>query len=57
MNEKIYTIKEFCDYYKISPSTFYKMERHGIAPKLLRVGAKVLITAEAAKEWEKKNEK
>jgi predicted DNA-binding transcriptional regulator AlpA len=45
------TVCEFCDDNRISRSKFYQLIDQGIAPRIMRVGAKVLITAEAAAEW------
>jgi len=55
MNEKVYTIKDFCKHYRISEAKFYKMQRENNAPKLLRIGSRILITQESAKEWELAN--
>jgi hypothetical protein len=57
MSEKVYTIKEFCIHYRISDQLFYSLLRKKIAPKILKIGARTLITEEAAKEWEKNNER
>jgi hypothetical protein len=46
-----YTIMEFCDAHRISRGTLYGMWQRGLGPKILKVGAKVLIAAEDAAEW------
>lgn len=44
-------ILEFCAAFGISEDFFYKLKRQGQAPRLMKVGARTLISMEAAKEW------
>ena len=47
-----FTINEFCAAHGgISRPFFYKLQSAGKGPRLLRLGRRVLITAEAAAEW------
>jgi predicted DNA-binding transcriptional regulator AlpA len=45
------SIRQFCKAYNISEDFFYKLKRQGQAPRLMKVGARTLISMEAAKEW------
>lgn len=47
------SVKEFCAQHSIGRSMFYRMVHDGTAPKLTRVGRRVLITREAAEAWRK----
>jgi hypothetical protein len=52
-----FTIEEFCLRHRISPQLYYKMKQKGLTPREFRVGARVLISKEAAAEWRKEREK
>ena len=45
------TILEFCERHRISRSFFYKMQRLGIGPVLMRHGDTVRISYRAEAEW------
>ena len=45
------SIRQFCKAYNISEDFFYKLKRQGQAPRLMKVGARTLISMEAADEW------
>jgi hypothetical protein len=47
------TIEEFCAVEKISRTSFFKMQRKGIAPETFRIPgmAIVRVTAQARQEW------
>ena len=49
--DRALTVSEFCRAYKISTPHYYKLRALGRAPRELRLGAKVLITVEAEREW------
>jgi excisionase family DNA binding protein len=51
MEKFAYSIKEFCFQHDISRSKFYDLIKNGLAPKMMQVGRRRLISAEAAKEW------
>ena len=51
-----FTVKEFCKMHSISESFFYKLRTQGKAPKIIKVGAKTLITDNSANEWRKSME-
>lgn len=52
----LYTTKEFCAISKMSKATFYRLLKNGIAPKIIRLENKILISKEAIKEWIKQRE-
>jgi predicted DNA-binding transcriptional regulator AlpA len=45
------SIKQFCAAHGISRSFFYKLAKLGRGPRLVKVGTRTLISAEAAQEW------
>ena len=47
----VYTVAEFCSAHKISRSKLYQLWRTGIGPRSMEVGARNLLTAEAACAW------
>jgi hypothetical protein len=44
-------ILEFCARHGLSKSTFHKLEKLGRGPRVMRVGAKCLVSREAAADW------
>lgn len=54
--DQMLTIAEFCRVHRICRATFYKMVRRGEVPRIIRVGRRVLISAEAVKEWRRERE-
>jgi hypothetical protein len=51
-----YSIDEFCARHRISPQLFYKLKPQGLMPATFRVGARVLISREAAAAWRRERE-
>jgi len=51
-----FSISEFCRSHRISPALFYKLKRLGKGPREMKVGARVLITHEAAAAWRRERE-
>lgn len=51
MADTAYTIREFCDLYKLSLSTFYRLVRAGNAPARIKVGRKTIILKQSAEAW------
>ena len=45
------SVNEFCKTNGISTSFFYKLQRQGKGPRLMKIGRRTLITSEAASEW------
>ena len=46
-----YTISEWCKRHNLSISFFYKLRAAGLAPRLMKVGARVLISTAADEAW------
>jgi predicted DNA-binding transcriptional regulator AlpA len=51
MEKLAFSIKEFCFQHGISRSKFYDLVRNGLAPKMMKLGSRRVISVEAAKEW------
>jgi hypothetical protein len=51
-----YTIAEFCVKHRVGRAFYFKIKAQGIGPKEMRVGAKVLISREAAAAWRRARE-
>jgi len=51
MEQPVFTVAEFCAAHRISRSRLYLEWRRGTGPRFFNVGAKVLITREAACDW------
>lgn len=51
MNKPTFSIPQFCDDHNISRAFFYKLVNEGKAPRLMKIGRRTLISAEAASEW------
>jgi predicted DNA-binding transcriptional regulator AlpA len=47
----MFSVPDFCEAHGISKAFFYKLHKQGKAPPICKVGARSLITAEAAAEW------
>ena len=57
MQKACYTVPEFCqEHGGISRVFFYRLLKQGKAPRIMKVGRRTLITAEAAAEWRKQME-
>jgi hypothetical protein len=53
--ERCYSVREFCEIHRISVSLFYELPIED-RPKFFRVGKRVLISPEAAREWRRRLE-
>ena len=51
-----FSIGEFCSLHDISRSLFYALREKGEGPRVMKVGRRTLISAEAAAEWRKNME-
>jgi predicted DNA-binding transcriptional regulator AlpA len=51
VERRAFTLNGFCEAHGISRAMFYKLLKVGQAPRLAKVGSKILITNEAAVEW------
>ena len=50
------TIAQFCEAFNISEAFFYKLRKRGQGPREMEVGARRLISIEAAVEWRRQRE-
>jgi hypothetical protein len=46
-----YTVAEFCATHRIGRSKLYQLWAAGTGPRRLRVGTKILISVESARDW------
>lgn len=51
------TVAQFCADHNISKSFFYELVRKGHGPRLLKLGRRTLISAEAAADWRRQIER
>jgi hypothetical protein len=56
MIDHTFTIKEFCQAHKICRASLYNLWSAGHGPPVIKVGARVLISAEAAEDWRRQLE-
>jgi hypothetical protein len=52
----VFSVSEFCRRNRISVQLFYKLKPLGLMPKTFRLGARVLISREAAAAWRRERE-
>jgi hypothetical protein len=45
------TILEFCAAFRISEDFYYKLRRQGQGPRTMKIGARTMISIQAANEW------
>lgn len=50
------SVNDFCQTFNISRSLFYKLNREGRGPRLMKVGRRTLISLESAQEWQRRME-
>jgi predicted DNA-binding transcriptional regulator AlpA len=51
MTRQAWTIDEFCQAHAISRATFYNLKKRNMAPRVMHVGARRLVSEAAAAEW------
>ena len=56
-DKSAFSVNQFCEAYGLSRSSFYRMLREGLAPAIIRVGRRVLVSIEAARDWERTMQK
>jgi len=49
-----YTVKQFCQAFQISPSTYYALKQRGEGPRERKVGGSFRIMVEDAKAWSRR---
>jgi len=55
-NRLAFTVDQFCHFHNISRPFFYKMMKGGTGPRIMKLGAKTLVSHEAAAAWRKERE-
>jgi len=51
MSKPVSTIAEFCSDHGISKCFFHKIVNQGKGPRLMKIGRRTFISAEASAEW------
>lgn len=51
-----YTIAEFCETHALAKSTLYVLIARGTGPRLMKLGKRTYVSAEAARAWRAANE-
>jgi predicted DNA-binding transcriptional regulator AlpA len=51
VEKQSFSIQHFCITHGISRATFYNLIKKHLAPRLMKVGKRTLISAEATAEW------
>jgi hypothetical protein len=51
-----YSIREFCDAHRFSIDFYFRLQRDGLGPKVMKIGGRTLISIEAAADWRKARE-
>jgi hypothetical protein len=49
--QAVYTVEEFCEAYRMSRQTLYRLWKEGIGPRRSKIVGKITIRVEAGKEW------
>jgi hypothetical protein len=50
------TVDEFCHSHRISRGTFYNLLKAGQGPSIMKIGARTLVSSEAAAAWRRRME-
>jgi excisionase family DNA binding protein len=50
------SVAQFCKRHGISRATLYNLLRDGVGPRIMKVGSRTLISAEAARAWRERLE-
>jgi len=56
MEKEADNVNEFCERYGLSRSSFYNLFKLGQAPRIMRVGGRVMISKEARDDWRRDRE-
>jgi predicted DNA-binding transcriptional regulator AlpA len=52
-----FSIQQFCDSHGISRGKYYLLLQEGLAPKIMKIGRRTLISIEAAEAWRREMER
>ena len=56
MEKDAYNILEFCQRHGISRALYYKLDKIGQAPRIMRVNGRIMISKEASADWRRERE-
>lgn len=56
MQQQAFSVAQFCDAHGITKVLLYKLLKEGRGPRIMKVGARTLISAEAAADWRRQME-
>lgn len=56
MTKDFYSISQFCEAVGFSRGTFYNLAKIGKAPRVMRIGRRVVISAESVEQWRRATE-
>jgi hypothetical protein len=56
LEPQVFSVQEFCARNRISLSTWFKLQRTGRAPRIMRFGHVARISIEAERDWRKARE-
>jgi hypothetical protein len=56
MDAQAHTVEEFCQAHRISRGTFYNLLKDDRGPRVMKVGARTLVSNEAAADWRRRME-
>lgn len=51
-----FSISEFCQLHAISVDFYFKLARKGLGPRVMKIGARTLISVESATRWRAERE-
>ena len=54
MQPAAYTIRQFCDAHGICRATFHNWRKQNLAPSVMRIGGRVLITHDSVLDWQRR---
>lgn len=50
------SIREFCQAHNLSIDSYFRMHRSGLGPQTMKIGARTIISIEAAAAWRRERE-
>lgn len=56
MQHQAFSVAQFCEAHGFTKVLFYKLLKEGRGPRIMKVGSRTLVSAEAAAEWRKSME-
>ena len=49
--DKMYTVKEFCSFVRISTRQYYRLRAAGDGPRVIALGGRLVISHDEARRW------